>query len=156
MSMDKKKVWDAPTEDSPAPVLVLYNSLTDSKVPFVPSGELGPRVASWYTCGPTVYASAHLGHARNYLTFDIVRRVLEDHFQYTIRYIMNITDVEDKIILRARRNYLMDSYRAENHTFEQVCLRGEAQGGAGMRTRTFARRIIFLRNVSISARIINM
>lgn len=35
---------------------------------------------SWYICGPTVYDSAHMGHARNYLTFDIIRRVLEDYF----------------------------------------------------------------------------
>lgn len=118
--MDKKKNWEAPAALQDAPQLVLYNSLTDTKVPFVPSGQLGPRVVTWYTCGPTVYASAHLGHARNYVTFDILRRVLEDHFQYTIRFIMNVTDVDDKIILRARRNHLMEAYRAQQPPFERV------------------------------------
>eukprot|EP00873_Tetraselmis_striata_P043036 jgi/Tetstr1/463300/TSEL_008224.t1 len=67
----------------------------------------------WYICGPTVYDSAHMGHARNYLTFDIIRRVLEDYFGYNILYVMNVTDVDDKIILRARRNHLLANYAAE-------------------------------------------
>jgi cysteinyl-tRNA synthetase len=65
----------------------------------------------WYACGPTVYDSAHLGHARAYVTFDIIRRILQDYFNYNITYVMNITDIDDKIILRARRNYLMKKYR---------------------------------------------
>ncbi|KFM24979.1 Cysteine-tRNA ligase, cytoplasmic [Auxenochlorella protothecoides] len=96
----------------PAPELHLYNSLVDAKVPFVPAAGPGSRHVSWYTCGPTVYDSAHLGHARNYLTFDILRRVLEDHFGYDVRYVMNVTDIDDKIILRARRNHLLEAYRA--------------------------------------------
>ena len=59
-----------------------------------------------------MYDAAHLGHARNYLAFDIVRRVLEDYFGYQILYVMNITDIEDKIILRARRNHIMAEYLA--------------------------------------------
>lgn len=53
-----------------------------------------------------------MGHARNYISFDIVRRVLEDYFGYSILYVMNVTDVDDKIIIRARRNYLLARYRA--------------------------------------------
>jgi cysteinyl-tRNA synthetase len=48
------------------------------------------------------------------LAFDVVRRVLEDYFGYSILYVMNITDVEDKIILRARRNYLLKGYLEQN------------------------------------------
>lgn len=59
-----------------------------------------------------MYDSAHVGHARNYLSFDIVRRVLEDYFGYSCLYVMNVTDVDDKIILRARRNHLLASYAA--------------------------------------------
>ena len=51
--------------------LKLYNSLTRSKEPFVP--QKGNRV-TWYNCGPTVYDASHMGHARTYLTFDILRK----------------------------------------------------------------------------------
>lgn len=68
---------------------------------------------SWYTCGPTVYDSAHLGHARAYVTFDIIRRILDDYFGIHVFYVMNITDIDDKIILRARRNFLFDQYLSE-------------------------------------------
>lgn len=93
--------------------LRLYNSLVDRKVPFIPAAGANAKVITWYTCGPTVYDVAHMGHARNYLAFDIVRRVLEDYFGYTILYVMNVTDVDDKIILRARRNYLLARYLSE-------------------------------------------
>lgn len=54
----------------------------------------------WYSCGPTVYDHAHLGHARTYVTGDIIRRILE-HLGYRVNFIMNITDVDDKIISRS-------------------------------------------------------
>ncbi|KAK9817180.1 hypothetical protein WJX72_010713 [[Myrmecia] bisecta] len=53
-----------------------------------------------------------MGHARNYIAFDTVRRVLEDYFGYNLLYVMNVTDVDDKIIFRARRNHLLAQYRA--------------------------------------------
>ena len=53
-----------------------------------------------YVCGPTVYADAHLGHAMSALVFDIVRRYLE-YKGYEVRYVMNFTDVDDKIINKA-------------------------------------------------------
>lgn len=90
--------------------LMLLNSLIDQKVPFVPAAGPNSRTITWYTCGPTVYDSTHIGHARNYIAFDIVRRVLEDYFGYNVKFIMNVTDIDDKIILRARRNYLLDQY----------------------------------------------
>ena len=61
-----------------------------------------------------------MGHARNYLSFDIVRRVLEDYFGYNCLYVMNVTDVDDKIILRARRNHLLAAYRAAAQDSQQV------------------------------------
>jgi cysteinyl-tRNA synthetase len=51
----------------------------------------------WYVCGPTVYDDAHLGHARSYVTTDIIRRILRDYFKYKISFVMNITDVDDKV-----------------------------------------------------------
>lgn len=56
---------------------------------------------SIYVCGPTVYSTAHLGHARVYIMCDIYRRILENFFNYSVRTCMNITDIDDKIICRA-------------------------------------------------------
>ena len=52
---------------------------------------------TWYSCGPTVYDASHMGHARTYIAFDIVRRVLTDYFHYDVTYVMNITDLDDKV-----------------------------------------------------------
>jgi cysteinyl-tRNA synthetase len=52
---------------------------------------------TWYNCGPTVYDVAHMGHARLYVTIDILRRVLQDYFKYDILFVMNITDIDDKV-----------------------------------------------------------
>lgn len=50
---------------------------------------------------------------RSYITFDILRRVLTDYFNYDVMYVMNITDVDDKIIKRARQNWLYERYAAQ-------------------------------------------
>lgn len=96
--------------------LKVNNSLhPTSTVPFV----AGDKV-TWYICGPTVYDASHMGHARTYLTFDIIRRMLEDYFGYHVFYVMNVTDVDDKIIKRARQNHLLDQYLAEAVDKDQV------------------------------------
>ena len=59
------------------------------------------RPLSLYVCGPTVYDTAHVGHARTYLYFDLLRRWLRDQ-GVAVRHVMNITDFEDKITARAR------------------------------------------------------
>ena len=97
--------------DLPSAGLWLQNSLGSRREEFVPVS--GSRHVTWYTCGPTVYDSAHMGHSRNYVTFDILRRVLEDWFGYDVLFVMNVTDVDDKIILRARRNHLLERYRQQ-------------------------------------------
>ena len=56
------------------------------------------RTINWYCCGPTVYSHSHLGHARCYIVFDTIRRLLQEHFGFRVRYVMNVTDVDDKII----------------------------------------------------------
>jgi cysteinyl-tRNA synthetase len=91
--------WSAPVGKTSHPNLRIYNSLTRSKVPFVPLDPGGQRV-TWYACGPTVYDDAHLGHARNYVSTDILRRILRDYFKFDVRFIMNITDVDDKVSVR--------------------------------------------------------
>jgi cysteinyl-tRNA synthetase len=75
------------------------NSLSGRLEPLIPS--LPHNTLSWYSCGPTVYDHAHLGHARNYVCLDIIQRILTDHFGYNILHVMGMTDVDDKIIKRA-------------------------------------------------------
>lgn len=58
----------------------------------------------WYMCGPTVYDNSHIGHARNYICNDIIRRILE-YFGYKVKLVMNITDVDDKIINKSNEVY---------------------------------------------------
>eukprot|EP00668_Euglena_longa_P048442 GGOE01065510.1.p1 GENE.GGOE01065510.1~~GGOE01065510.1.p1 ORF type:complete len:608 (+),score=202.99 GGOE01065510.1:108-1931(+) len=77
--------------------LKVNNSLTNQLDPFVPRNG---NAVTWYMCGPTVYDVSHVGHARAYLTFDIIRRIMEDYFNYKVFLVMNITDVDDKIIKR--------------------------------------------------------
>jgi cysteinyl-tRNA synthetase len=82
--------------------LTLYNTLTRRKEPFVP---LDPTRVGLYVCGPTVYDRAHIGNARAVVAFDVLYRVLRHEYGAEhVRYVRNITDVEDKIIAAAREN----------------------------------------------------
>ncbi|XP_018559992.1 probable cysteine--tRNA ligase, mitochondrial isoform X1 [Lates calcarifer] len=74
-----------------------YNSLTKQKEPLILARE---GVATWYSCGPTVYDHAHLGHACSYVRFDILQRILSRLFGITVIHAMVITDIDDKIIKR--------------------------------------------------------
>ncbi len=76
------------------PNIRLYNTLTRRKQKFVP---LEPGKVGMYTCGPTVYAYAHIGNLRAFLFEDLLKRWLQ-HQGYTVTHIMNITDVDDKTI----------------------------------------------------------
>jgi cysteinyl-tRNA synthetase len=75
----------------------VYNTLTKRKEEFRPLRDNEVRM---YVCGPTVYDYTHLGHARTYIAFDVIRRYLE-HRGYTVLMVMNFTDIDDKIIKRA-------------------------------------------------------
>jgi len=80
--------------------LVLYNSLTRRKETFEP---LDPGRVRMYVCGPTVYDLAHIGNGRAVIAFDLLYRVLRHAYGAGhVRYVRNITDVEDKIIAAAR------------------------------------------------------
>jgi cysteinyl-tRNA synthetase len=81
-------------------MLQIYNTLTRQKQEFVP---LNKSEVGMYVCGITVYDMCHMGHARTYLSFDIVVRYLR-HLGYKVKYVRNITDVDDKIMQRAEQN----------------------------------------------------
>ena len=78
--------------------LKLYNYLTKKKEIFKP---LKKGFVDLYTCGPTVYDSAHLGNLRTYIFEDVLRRTLKAN-GFKVKQVMNITDVEDKIIKKMR------------------------------------------------------
>lgn len=78
--------------------LTLYNTATRNLQPFEPLEEGRVRV---YACGPTIYDHAHIGNFRTFLFFDLVHRYLE-WSGYEVRFVMNLTDVDDKTIDRAR------------------------------------------------------
>lgn len=90
----------------------IYNSLSRKKDLFKPIHE---GVVGLYVCGPTVYGPPHVGHARSYVNFDVVRRYFE-YLGYKVKYVQNITDVghlvgdgddgEDKILLQATKENL--------------------------------------------------
>jgi cysteinyl-tRNA synthetase len=82
--------------------LKLFNTLSRSIQEFAPLDPAGKKVGM-YCCGPTVYDFAHIGNWRTFVFGDLVRRTLE--FKgYAVTHVMNITDVEDKIIKRVREN----------------------------------------------------
>ena len=82
--------------------LKLFNTLTRSVQEFAPFDPTGKKVGM-YCCGPTVYDYAHIGNWRTFVFADLVRRTLE-FSGYDVKHVMNITDIEDKIIKRVREN----------------------------------------------------
>lgn len=73
----------------------VFNTLGAGMTPLTKQRNEPLRV---YTCGPTVYAKSHLGHARTYISLDMIRRIITDYFNIPTQWSMNITDIDDKII----------------------------------------------------------
>lgn len=102
--------------------LKLYNTLTRKKEIFEP---LHPGFVGIYVCGPTVYGHSHIGHAKSYVSFDVIVRYFR-YLGYRVRYVQNITDVghlvsdadegEDKIAKQARLEQLEPMEVAERYT----------------------------------------
>ena len=97
--------------------MYIYNSLSRKKEKFVPIHE---GKASIYACGPTVYNYFHIGNARPFITFDVLRRQLERE-GYEVTFIQNFTDIDDKMIRRANEEgitvkELADRFIAEYFT----------------------------------------
>ena len=79
-------------------MLKIYNTMTRKKEQFE---TLDPGKVRIYVCGPTVYDKAHVGHAMSSIVFDVIRRYLEFK-KFDVQHVMNYTDVDDKVILRAQ------------------------------------------------------
>ncbi|MCC6398197.1 MAG: cysteine--tRNA ligase [Bacteroidetes bacterium] len=102
--------------------LSVYNTLTRQLEPFLPIDKNLVRI---YVCGPTVYGDSHLGHAKSYVSFDVIVRYLR-FIGYRVLYVQNITDVghltddadegEDKLIREARANRVHPMEIAERYT----------------------------------------
>jgi hypothetical protein len=75
--------WTPPKALDNVPPLKIYNSLTRQKNAFYPIKE---NEVSWYSCGPTLYSDSHQGHGRNFVTTDILRRILSDYFNYKVNF----------------------------------------------------------------------
>jgi cysteinyl-tRNA synthetase len=94
--------------------LKIYNTMTGEEEEFKPIH--GNRV-NMFVCGPTVYDLTHIGHARTYIAYDIIARYLR-YKGYSLFYLMNITDVDDKIINRAKERNLNPVDLAQQYTVE--------------------------------------
>jgi len=97
----------------------VYNVLTRKKEPFVPITE---GKVNMYVCGPTVYDDSHIGHAKTYISFDVITRYLR-YRGYDVLYVQNITDVghmldtgEDRILRRARQLSALPMQVVETYT----------------------------------------
>jgi cysteinyl-tRNA synthetase len=91
----------------------VHNTMTRTKEEFVPRE---PGKVAMYVCGPTVYNHIHIGNARTFLTFDVIRRYLVWR-GFDVTFVQNITDVDDKIIKRAAEEGLAPAVVADTYTF---------------------------------------
>lgn len=91
----------------------IYNPVIKSKVPFILRND---KLVKWYSCGPTVYDSAHIGHATCYVKLDIIRRILLNYFDLSVFMMMGITDIDDKII--ARSSEQKEDFRSLGNRYE--------------------------------------
>ncbi|MCD6502900.1 MAG: cysteine--tRNA ligase [Euryarchaeota archaeon] len=92
--------------------IYIFNTLTGRKERFEPIEEGRVKI---YVCGPTVYDDVHIGHARTFIFFDFMRKFFE-YVGYDVRYVLNITDVDDKIIRSAREKGVSSLEYSEEYT----------------------------------------
>ncbi len=91
--------------------LKVYNTLSRRKEEFV---SVNDREVSFYSCGPTVYDYFHIGNARVFIVFDVIRRYLE-YLGYKVAYIQNFTDIDDKMIKKAQEENITVNELAEKY-----------------------------------------
>jgi cysteinyl-tRNA synthetase len=101
---------------NPSPEIRVYNTLTKTKEPFQP---LHPPKVGIYLCGPTVYAESHIGHMVGPVIFDTVKRYLR-YCGYDVTWVVNITDVDDKLINKSRERGIPMSQIATEMTADYL------------------------------------
>ncbi|HHT64885.1 MAG TPA: cysteine--tRNA ligase [Clostridiales bacterium] len=101
----------------------LYNTMTKTKEEFVP---LHPGEVRMYSCGPTVYNYFHIGNARPFIIFDVFRRYME-YKGYKVTFVQNFTDIDDKMILRAKEEGVTVKELAEKY-IEEYFIDADALG----------------------------
>jgi len=89
----------------------IHNTISGQKEEFIPMGD----TVTMYVCGVTPYDNSHFGHAMSYTFFDVIRRYLK-YSDYKLKYVQNITDIEDKIIMRANQRGMSTTELAEKYT----------------------------------------
>lgn len=90
----------------------IHNTLTGQKEEFVPREDKSVKM---YVCGVTPYDNSHFGHAMSYIFFDVIRRYLK-YRGYKVKYVQNVTDIDDKIINRANQRGISTNELAEKYT----------------------------------------
>jgi cysteinyl-tRNA synthetase len=95
-------------------MIKIYNTMTKKEEEFIPIDD---KIVKMYVCGITPYDSCHIGHARCYVTFDIVRRFLE-FSGYKVFYVQNFTDIDDKIIKRSNEKNISPKELADKYINE--------------------------------------
>jgi len=93
-------------------MLSIYNTLTRKKEEFIP---ISPDEVRMYVCGPTVYDYFHIGNARSFIMADVLRKYLE-YKGYNVKYIMNLTDIDDRIIKKSIEEKIEAKLVAEKYT----------------------------------------
>ena len=89
----------------------IYNTMTGQKEEFAPIGD----TVKMYVCGVTPYDNSHFGHAMSYVFFDTIRRYLK-YRGFTVKYVQNVTDIDDKIINRARQRSITPAELATKYS----------------------------------------
>lgn len=89
----------------------IFNTISGKKEDFMPLGD----EVKMYVCGVTPYDNSHFGHAMSYTFFDVIRRYLK-YRGYNLKYVQNVTDIDDKIIMRANQRRISPAELAQKYT----------------------------------------
>src|SRR6476469_5223396 len=112
MSATLRTAKSEPRTAMPASTLRVYSTLTRTKEPFVP---VKPGKIGMYLCGPTVYKPSHIGHMVGPVIFDAIKRYLT-YSGYQVTFVVNVTDVDDKLIAESKVRGMTMAQLAEEMT----------------------------------------